>query len=86
MILLWVLEVRPLIVTVTACLGLSVCTMMVWAEVGGLARSWVFYLMSAGGPGLVAAMRSARMRRPAAIALAVLLVPLLVWIGWRTLH
>ncbi|WP_162890350.1 hypothetical protein [Streptomyces olivoreticuli] len=82
-VLLWVLDVRPLAGTVTACLALSLCTLMTWADVGGLARSWIFYALSAAGPGLVAAIRSPRMRLPASIALAVLLAPLVVWLGWR---
>ncbi|MEU7137641.1 hypothetical protein [Streptomyces sp. NPDC046261] len=85
LILLWVLRVRPLAGAVAACMALSLCTMMLWAEVGELARSWLFYVMSAAGPALVSALRSPRMRRPAAVVLVALLVPLLVWMGWRSL-
>ncbi|MFI9237610.1 hypothetical protein [Streptomyces sp. NPDC053079] len=84
-ILLWALRVRPLAGAVAACTALSLCTMMLWAEVGGLARSWLFYLMSTAGPALVVALRSPRMRRPASVVLVALLAPLLLWMGWRSL-
>ncbi|MBO0654806.1 hypothetical protein J1792_19105 [Streptomyces triculaminicus] len=85
-ILLWVLKVRPLALGVTTCMVVSLCTMMLWAEVGALERSWVFYLLSAAGPGLVAALRSPHMRRPAAIGLMALVTAFLVWAAWTTAH